>query len=788
MSHHCPPADSPDLHQIWFNEPANFWEEGLALGNGRLGAVVLGGTHRERIILNEESLSAGSDGHTSDPSVQASLERVRKLIREKRYAEADRLAEATMYGEYTEPYLPLGDLHITTDSTENVTDYRRELDLRRGCGTVTFASQGSTVHREIFVSAPDDTVVIRLRVDGSLRLNTLVELASPLMSEIQSRDNALICLGKCPTHRPCWGSTAPPTYDERSRRFAAELRVIATDGLVSAGAEGLRVEDFQELTLAFSAFTSYRVPNPSETVSRHLDAVAERSFAELRARHEADFIPLYESCALTLADAVPNVPTDERLRSASAGKSDPGLDALLFHFGRYLLISCSRRGTLAANLQGIWNPYLQPPWSCNYTMNINLQMNYWPAEVTGLAECHEPLFDFIESLLPEGRLIARENYGCRGFCVHHQSDLTRTAHARGVTPLGVHHRHAGRWAMWPMAAAWLSRHYWDHYQFRGDKDFLANRGWPVMREACEFLLDWLHEDEPGFLTTSPSTSPENMFVLADGTECSLSAGSTMDLSITRDLFQILIAADTLLDLNDPVTAEVRSALPRIRPPQIGRHGQLQEWSEDWDRPDDKHRHVSHLFGLFPGCEFSPEETPELTDAAEQSLEMRGDGGTGWSRAWKISLWARLGDGARAYRLLRSYQTFVQPAEEPFFDNHHGGLYPNLFSACPPLQIDGNFGVTAGIAEMLLQSHRQTPDGRPILDLLPALPPAWSAGEVRGLCARGGMTVTLQWKDGHLTLATVTGQPGTSFRLVIGDLRDDVELDASGFHTLAAPLS
>jgi alpha-L-fucosidase 2 len=419
-------------------------------------------------------------------------------------------------------------------------------------------------------------------------------------------------------------------------------------------------------------------------------------------------------------------------------------------------------------------------------MNINVQMNYWPSEVTGLEDCHEPLFDLLESLRPGGRQIARENYGCRGFCAHHQTDLTWQAHARGVTPTGVHHKHAGRWAMWPMAAAWLCRHLWEHHDFSNDSDFLEQRAWPVLREASEFFLDWLVEGEDGALTTSPSTSPENMFRLPDGTECSLSEGSTMDLSLIQDLFQTLIQADELLKKNDPITAEVRASLPRIRPFRIGRHGQLQEWKEDWDRPDDKHRHVSHLYALYPGNDITPEDTPELAAAARQSLEMRGDEGTGWSRAWKVSLWARLKDGNRALKLLRQFQNFVQPTAEPVYDNFHGGMYPNLFSACPPLQIDGNFGVTAGIAEMLLQSHRTTNEGQTILEILPALPAAWSAGNVHGLRARGGFTVAITWSQGRLQTVGISGKPGAPFCLRANGTEYPHRLDANGQFTSTLP--
>ena len=781
-------VDSMDLHTIWFDSPAQFWEEGFALGNGRLGAVVFGGTEKERILLNEETLYAGKSGSTHNPAVRPKLEEVRRLIREKRYEEADRLAEKELYGPYTDPYLPLGSLEVENILEEQAVNYRRVLDLRRACARIDFDAGDTHYFREMFVSAPDDVLGILLGADGPSGLNAVVRLESPLAATIRAEGDELVCSGKCPTRRSCWGSDEPTCYEEESMRFAARLTAKVNGGSVIQEGDALRFVGCRTVTLLFSACSSYRGKDPD--IESTVQGIVMKSlcYADLKARHELDFAALYDRCELNLKHGARGIATDERLRRASQGISDPTLDALLFHFGRYLLLSCSRPGTLAANLQGIWNPYMQPPWSCNYTMNINLQMNYWPAEVTSLGECHEPLFDLIESLLPQGRLIARENYGCRGFCVHHQTDLYRQAHARGVTPSGVQHQHTGRWAMWPMAAAWLCRHYWEHYCFSGDRSFLEERAWPVLREAAEFLLDWLQEDGNGFLTTIPSTSPENLFVLPDGTKCSLSSGSTMDISITRDLFGILQAANSILRKNDPVAKEAEAALPRLLSPRIGRYGQLQEWSEDWDRCEDKHRHVSHLYGLYPANSISPEKTPDFTAAAKQSLELRGDEGTGWSRAWKVSLWARLRNGNRAMKLLRQFQQFVQPTEQPFFDDFHGGLYPNLFSACPPLQIDGNFGVTAGIAEMLLQSHQTTANGRPIIDLLPALPDGWPDGSVRGLRARGGMTISMSWSNGALKTAEILGNPGTMFLLRTPGYEMDVVMPSPGCYTVHPPVA
>lgn len=772
-----------DLHEIWFNTPAVFWEEGLALGNGKLGAVLLGSPAHEQILLNEDTLWAGRDESNHTPSAREALPEVRRLIRESRYAEADRAAEAGLYGNYTNPYLPLGTLSLELDHCEQIDDYRRGLDMSRALATTSFRSGNTEFHRKTFVSAPDNVLVIRLYTTGTPATGLTLNFTSPLQTEITAGDRLIICNGRCPASLACWGSKEPPRYDDQSLPFFTEIRVLGDIGAVEKRGTSLHISHIKELVLLVSTISGARSKQPSIELRSHLDTVEKRGFTDLQARHEEDFRPLYDSCSLELDGGLHDIPTDERLRRATAGGSDLVLDTLLFNFGRYLLLSSSRAGSRAANLQGIWNPYMQPPWSCNYTMNINLQMNYWPAEVSGLGHCHEPLFDLVEALRPAGRLIAKENYDCRGFCIHHQTDATLTAHARGVTPAGVHHKNAGRWAMWPMAGAWLIRHYWEHFCFNQELGFLENRAWPVMREAAEFLLDWLQEDSSGQLTTCPSSSPENMFVLPTGTECSLSEGSTMDLQITRDLFRIVIATAALIGKEDSLVLEIREALPRIAPNRIGRYGQLQEWSEDWDRPDDKHRHVSHLFGLFPGCEITPEEAPDLAAAARQSLEMRGDEGTGWSRAWKVSLWARLHDGNRALQLLRQFQTLVEPAPEPFFDNFHGGLFPNLFCACPPLQIDGNFGVTAGIAEMLLQSHRTAQDGFPIVELLPALPEAWPDGRAFGLKARGAFSVNMSWKNGMLGSAKITGRPGTTLHLIAKNNETLVTLPEDGCHRI-----
>ena len=740
------PADPSDL-TLWYRAPARTWVEALPVGNGRLGGMVHGGVDVERIQFNEDTVWRGRPHDYARPGAVAHLASIRRLLREGRQADAEALAmrEFMSVPLRQKAYQAFGTLVLRFPHLReaDVQGYRRRLDLDTAVARTRFVHDGVTYTREVFASRPAQVLAVRLSADRPGRISFTAGLESAHRhGRVSGVRDGLVLSGRV-------GETGADAI-----RFEARLAIANEGGTLEAGTDRVTIAGADAATLLLAGatnFVSYQDVS-GDPAARTLDVLrraARQEHDALRAAHVADHQRLFRRVALDLGrTSAADAPTDERIRRF-ASVPDPQLVALLFQYGRYLLIASSRPGGQPANLQGLWNDSNTPPWESKYTVNINTQMNYWPAEPASLAECHGPLLDALEDLAVSGARTARAHYGARGWVLHHNFDLWR-----GTAP--INHANHG---IWPTGGAWLALHLWEHYLYGGDVDALRTRAYPLMRGAALFFADTLVEDRSGgHLITGPSHSPEHG---------GLVMGPAMDHQIVRGLFGAVIMAGRILGADPELRERLTRLRERIAPNRIGRHGQLQEWSlEDKDDPGSRHRHVSHLWGVHPGAEITPFGTPELFAAARRSLEMRGDEGTGWAMGWKVNLWARFLDGDRAYRVLGN---LIRPAEHDGVDlqGDGAGLYPNLFASHPPFQIDGNLGATAGLVEMLLQSHDPyaTPASlRPaqsgdagFLHLLPALPRALANGRITGLRARGGFEVGMSWREGRLVEATVTAR-------------------------------
>jgi alpha-L-fucosidase 2 len=775
--------------KLWYNKPAKNWVEALPVGNGHVAAMIFGGVANELIQMNESTLwSGGPVKKTINPTAYQYLSQVREALFNEDFDKANELTKK-MQGYYTQTYLPLCDVMIKQNfSGATPEKYYRDLDISKAIATTRFTVNGVEYKRETFASYPNNVIAIKITASQRGKLDFRVSTSSQLHCSVSVKgNNELIVNGKAPAHvDPSYynkpGRT-PVMYNDTTgcngMRFQYRIKAMLKDGMAKVDTSGIHICNASEVILYFAAATSFngfdKCPdsqgkNEKAIADSILQKALQLNYAALLAKHEADYQKYFERVKFQLNDTLKtntqlHLPTDERLQEYAKGKYDPALETLYFQYGRYLLISSSRPDGPPANLQGIWNKELRAPWSSNYTININTEMNYWGAEVTNLTEMHQSLLNWLKGLSVNGSGVAKEFYHTNGWVAHHNSDLWCAAN-----PVGDRGDGDPVWANWEMGGNWLCRHLWEHYQFSKDKKFLANYAYPIMKQAALFCLDWLVEDKNGFLVTAPATSPEHKFKDKNGREQSLAPASTMDMEIIRDLFSNLISASTELNVDVDFRNTLAEKRRKLYPLHIGSQGQLLEWYKEYNDAEIQHRHISHLYGWYPANEIKYTDIA-LRNVVKRTLEIRGDG-AGWGKAWRVNCWARLHDGEHCYKLVRELMQYST--------GNTAGVNANMFSNLPPFQMDANYGSTAGIAEMLLQS--QTGE----IHLLPALPDEWKTGSIKGLVARGAFVVNISWKDGIVTKVSIVSKAGnpclvrSATKLVVNNAQVKVSQDRSDY--------